>query len=318
MRAPRFVTRPLMRTTGNGRMSRVTAAGRLARVEGAAGEAGDAGGVGVAGGVALPSAEGALAAVRRTEHARRPERDAEPPRPAVKDDGRALEAGHAHVAGAPGLEARGLGVSQAHDQLGDLLGGQGESHGRRGDEVLPVERGRDHIALGAGPMPGQGDGVDQPGSPEVDLPPLRVGELRAPTRVVAAVGGVGGRAERFRARAVGPRRLHARCDRRTPERLVLRGLRRSGSRSGRQPDEDQQRRGAKAGGHTQTVVKSAGETQEQALLRWTPLSRAAVEVWGVGRLVMVVGVLGPGDRCEGNDDCHSEMRGSGPQDSVRS
>jgi hypothetical protein len=29
-------------------------------------------------------------------------------------------------------------------------------------------------------------------------------------------------------------------------------------------------------------------------------------------------VVGPGGRCEGNDDCHSEMRGSGPQDSVRS
>jgi hypothetical protein len=29
-------------------------------------------------------------------------------------------------------------------------------------------------------------------------------------------------------------------------------------------------------------------------------------------------VLGSGDRCDGNDDCHSEMRGSEPQDSVRS
>jgi hypothetical protein len=29
-------------------------------------------------------------------------------------------------------------------------------------------------------------------------------------------------------------------------------------------------------------------------------------------------VLGLGDRCDGNDDCHSEIRGSVPQDSVRS
>jgi hypothetical protein len=29
-------------------------------------------------------------------------------------------------------------------------------------------------------------------------------------------------------------------------------------------------------------------------------------------------LLGPGDQREVNDDCHSEMRGSGPQDSVRS
>jgi len=28
--------------------------------------------------------------------------------------------------------------------------------------------------------------------------------------------------------------------------------------------------------------------------------------------------LGPGDQREVNDDCHSEMRGSEPQDSVRS
>jgi hypothetical protein len=28
-------------------------------------------------------------------------------------------------------------------------------------------------------------------------------------------------------------------------------------------------------------------------------------------------LVGSGGRCEGNDDCHSEMRGSGPQDSVR-
>jgi hypothetical protein len=35
-------------------------------------------------------------------------------------------------------------------------------------------------------------------------------------------------------------------------------------------------------------------------------------------VVMVVGVLGWGGRRGGNDDCHSEMRGSGPQDSVRS
>ena len=34
--------------------------------------------------------------------------------------------------------------------------------------------------------------------------------------------------------------------------------------------------------------------------------------------VMVGWLLGSGDRCDGNDDCHSEMRGSGPQDSVRS
>jgi hypothetical protein len=29
-------------------------------------------------------------------------------------------------------------------------------------------------------------------------------------------------------------------------------------------------------------------------------------------------MVGPGGGCERNDDCHSEMRGSGPQDSVRS
>ena len=29
-------------------------------------------------------------------------------------------------------------------------------------------------------------------------------------------------------------------------------------------------------------------------------------------------LVGPGGGCERNDDCHSEMRGSGPQDSVRS
>jgi hypothetical protein len=29
-------------------------------------------------------------------------------------------------------------------------------------------------------------------------------------------------------------------------------------------------------------------------------------------------LLGSGDRRGGNDDCHSEMRGSEPQDSVRS
>ena len=39
-------------------------------------------------------------------------------------------------------------------------------------------------------------------------------------------------------------------------------------------------------------------------------------VW-VAVMIMVVVGGGPGDRCEGNDDCHSEMRGSGPQDSVR-
>jgi len=29
-------------------------------------------------------------------------------------------------------------------------------------------------------------------------------------------------------------------------------------------------------------------------------------------------MLGSGDQRDGNDDCHSEMRGSEPQDSVRS
>jgi hypothetical protein len=29
-------------------------------------------------------------------------------------------------------------------------------------------------------------------------------------------------------------------------------------------------------------------------------------------------LLGRGDQRDGCDDCHSEMRGSGPQDSVRS
>jgi hypothetical protein len=34
---------------------------------------------------------------------------------------------------------------------------------------------------------------------------------------------------------------------------------------------------------------------------------------GFFRLVVMVGVwvLGPGDRCDGNDDCHSEIRGVG-------
>jgi hypothetical protein len=49
------------------------------------------------------------------------------------------------------------------------------------------------------------------------------------------------------------------------------------------------------------------------VLRWTGLSRGVLVV-----LFMVVGVVWPGDGSEGNDDCHSEMRGSGPQDSVRS
>jgi hypothetical protein len=50
-------------------------------------------------------------------------------------------------------------------------------------------------------------------------------------------------------------------------------------------------------------------------LRWTRLSRALLLVV----LFMVVGVVAwPGDGSEGNDDCHSEIRGSGPQDSVRS
>ena len=42
----------------------------------------------------------------------------------------------------------------------------------------------------------------------------------------------------------------------------------------------------------------------------------------VGEVWLLVGswwwLVGPGGGCEGNDDCHSEMRGSGPQDSVRS
>ena len=50
------------------------------------------------------------------------------------------------------------------------------------------------------------------------------------------------------------------------------------------------------------------------LLRWTRLSRRRLLSM---LLVMVVGAVA-GDRCDGNDDCHSEMRGSGPQDSVRS
>jgi hypothetical protein len=39
---------------------------------------------------------------------------------------------------------------------------------------------------------------------------------------------------------------------------------------------------------------------------------------GLGLLLVWVVGAGLGDRCDGNDDCHSEMRGSGPQDSVRS
>jgi hypothetical protein len=50
-------------------------------------------------------------------------------------------------------------------------------------------------------------------------------------------------------------------------------------------------------------------------LRWTWLSRGGVD-FVVGWSWWCVLVLG--DRCEGNDDCHSEIRGSGPQDSVRS
>ena len=55
-------------------------------------------------------------------------------------------------------------------------------------------------------------------------------------------------------------------------------------------------------------------------LRWTRVSRGrwdwAVFVVGLG--VSWWWVVGPGGGCERNDDCHSEMRGSGPQDSVRS
>jgi hypothetical protein len=46
-----------------------------------------------------------------------------------------------------------------------------------------------------------------------------------------------------------------------------------------------------------------------------PLGFRAVWVGGVGSGGWLVG---RGGGCEGNDDCHSEMRASGPKDSVRS
>jgi hypothetical protein len=63
-------------------------------------------------------------------------------------------------------------------------------------------------------------------------------------------------------------------------------------------------------------IAKAGRV-ERWLLRWTPLSTAAAE-FVFGRLVTAALLLGPGDQRGGNDDCHSEIRGSGPQDSVRS
>ena len=51
-------------------------------------------------------------------------------------------------------------------------------------------------------------------------------------------------------------------------------------------------------------------------LRWTRVSRGRWNLLSLGLFMAVV--VGPGGGCERNDDCHSEMRGSGPQDSVRS